>query len=83
MRLNKDEIAKLKVLEAIDELQDKITDLNASWKHPIQWVMLWYARRQFKKVRQQFVLVMEERCTICGEPLETEPRDCPDPAHRQ
>jgi hypothetical protein len=93
MKLNEDEIAKLKFLETIDELETVIASIKPSWLHPAQRMILYYSKRKLKKIRSQLIIVPAtdegERidelggrlCTICGEPLVLAQPDCPDPQH--
>lgn len=93
MRLTEDDIAKLKVLEAMDELEATLARVKPSWLHPAQKMIMMFTRRKLKKLRGEFVVLgVEEEsgrdgleglglCTICGEPLVLAQPDCPDPQH--
>jgi len=53
MRLNEDDISKLKVLETLDHIEGVMKELagGSFWRHPFRWMMYKSARRQAKKLR--------------------------------
>lgn len=94
MRLTEDDIAKLKALEAMDELEKLVSGIKPSWRHPTHRVLRLFALHKLKKLRKKLIFVAELEddsvrdgleglgyCTICGEPLVLAQPDCPDPQH--